>query len=76
MVRPSSEEREAVARAAASLPPERRQAFVDQVTTTLQNVPMIGPGILHRAIVAAQRTHFDPPRYVTNSAPRSRRVVR
>jgi len=27
----------------------------------LQYVPVIGPGVLHRAIVDAQRQHFDPP---------------
>jgi hypothetical protein len=28
---------------------------------------VIGPGVLHRAIVAAQRQHFDPPNYLGGS---------
>jgi hypothetical protein len=64
---------EAVRRAAAPLPPAHRQAFLDDVTAALADVPVIGPGIVHRAIVAAQRAHFDPPRFATAlSAPRPR----
>jgi len=74
-IRLTGEQLDAVLRAAGPLAPDRRQAFIDQVTTALQNVSEIGPGILHRVIVAAQHEHFDPPRFATIlSAPRVGRV--
>ena len=51
----------AIRYAAAPLAPDRRQAFVAQVTAALELVPELGPGVLHRVIAAAQRSHFDPP---------------
>jgi len=70
----TAEHRDAVLYAAQALTADRRRAFVDDVTTTLQTLPEIGPGNLHRVIVDAQRAHFDPPQglSLTNSAPRSR----
>jgi hypothetical protein len=74
-IRLTSEQLDAVQRAAQPLSPDRRQAFIAQVTAALQDVPVIGPGNLHRAIVAAQREHFDPPRHATTlSAPRAGHV--
>ncbi|MFL5038099.1 MAG: hypothetical protein ACJ8EC_24165 [Microvirga sp.] len=65
----------AVLRAAAPLAPERRQPFIADVIAALQGVPEIGPGAVHRAIVAAQHQHFDPPRFATNlSAPHAGRA--
>jgi hypothetical protein len=47
------------------------EAFIHQVAETLQSVPVIGPGVLHRVIADAQRQHFEPPRFATAlSAPR------
>ena len=64
--------------AAAPLAPDRRASFIADVVATLQQQPpeMIGPGVVHRIIVATQRAHFDPPSFVGISAPRSRRAVR
>jgi len=65
----------AVLRAAAPLAPERRQPFIADVIAALQGVPVVGPGAVHRAIVAAQHQHFDPPRFATNlSAPHAGRA--
>jgi hypothetical protein len=65
----------AVLRAAAPLAPERRQPFIDQVITTLQAAPELGPGVIYRAIAATQHQHFDPPRFATNlSAPHAGRA--
>ena len=61
----------AVLRAAAPLAPERRQPFIADVIAALQGVP----GAVHRAIIAAQHQHFDPPRFATNlSAPHAGRA--
>jgi hypothetical protein len=71
----TSDQLDAVQRAAAPLARERRQAFIDQVTTALQDVPVIGPGNLHRAIAEVQRQHFDPPRFSDSlAAPRFGRL--
>jgi hypothetical protein len=56
----------AVLRAADPLAPDRRQPFIADVIAALQGVAVIGPGTVHRAIVAAQHQHFDPPRFATN----------
>jgi hypothetical protein len=70
-IRLTSEQLDAVQRAAAPLAPDRRQAFIDQVTAALQGMPEIGPGNLHRVIADAQREHFDPPRFADGlSTPR------
>jgi hypothetical protein len=59
--------------AAAPLSPNSRAAFLRTIAANLC-MPVIGPGVLHRAIVAAQREHFDPPKFSTTlTAPRSRR---
>jgi hypothetical protein len=71
----TSEELAAVLLAAAPLAPERRQAFVDQVTAALRDVPVIGPGVVYRAIAATQHLHFDAPRFATTlSAPHAGRA--
>jgi hypothetical protein len=69
----TSEQIDSVLRAAAPLAADRRQAFVDDVTTALQTVPVLGPGVIHRVIVDAQRAHFEPPKFADMlSAPRPR----
>jgi hypothetical protein len=35
-----------------------------------QQHPELGPGAVHRPVRETQRRYFDPPSYVTNSAPR------
>lgn len=73
-IRLTSEEHAAVLLVAAPLARPDRQPFIDAVTAALADVPVIGPGVLHRAIVAAQRAHFDPPKFSDAlSAPRPRR---
>jgi hypothetical protein len=47
--------------AARPIAVERRDAFLQQVASTLQRCGEIGPGAVHRAIAEAQRQHFDPP---------------
>ena len=59
----TSEHADAIHAAALPLAPDRRAAFITQVATTLQNLPEIGPGNLHRIIADAQRAHFGPPRF-------------
>src|SRR3954452_21245547 len=49
-------------RAAAPLVPERRQAFVDEVTAALEGVRELGPGLIFRTIAAVQPRHFDAPK--------------
>jgi hypothetical protein len=57
----SDEELAAVMTACAPLAPDGRGAFLEALASTLAACPVIGPGAVHRAIVDAQRQHFDPP---------------
>ena len=57
----SDDELAAIMTACAPLAPDRRNDFLQAVANTLATCPMIGPGSVHRAIVTAQRQHFDPP---------------
>jgi hypothetical protein len=50
----------AVLAAAHPIPPHRRNEFLRALAQQLQDAD-IGPGALHRAIVALQRKYFDPP---------------
>jgi len=56
----SDSELRAVLAAARPIPPDRRDAFLRELASTLQNSEL-GPGALHRAIVTVQRKYFDPP---------------
>jgi hypothetical protein len=51
----------AVFEAARPLAVRDRDAFLQAVAELLQARPEIGDGDVHRAIVVAQRRHFDPP---------------
>lgn len=51
----------AVMTAAQPIAPDRRPDFLRDVANALQGCRCIGPGAVHRAIVEAQRAHFDPP---------------
>src|SRR5262245_35979900 len=55
------EELAAIMYACQPLAPDRRTAFMEAVASTLATCPVIGPGTVHRAIIIAQRAHFDPP---------------
>ena len=71
------DQRAAIEHAALPLAPRDRQPFIADVVAALDREPLIGPGNLHRAIVAAQRAHFDPPSLNGNSGvPRPRFVSR
>jgi hypothetical protein len=47
--------------AAQPIAADRRDAFLQQVFRALMGCAELGPGHVHRAIVEAQRVHFDPP---------------
>ena len=57
----ADEELSAIMTACQPLAPDRRGAFLEDVARTLATCPVIGPGIVHRAVREAQRAHFDPP---------------
>jgi hypothetical protein len=56
----SDDEMDAVYRACAPIAPDRRSGFLRALAAELQGRE-IGPGTVHRAIVAVQRAYFDPP---------------
>lgn len=71
----TAEQLDTVFLAAAPLARDRRQPFIEQVTAALQHEPELGPGVVYRAIAAAQHKHFDPPRFADAlSAPRAGHV--
>ena len=57
----SDDELGAVLAAARPIPVDRRDSFLKAVTDALAGQSPIGPGTVHRAIVEAQRRHWDPP---------------
>ncbi len=61
MVRLTDDELSAVMAACQPLPPDARDGFLRAVASSLQSCGEVGPGAVHRAIVAAQREHFSPP---------------
>jgi hypothetical protein len=61
MIKLSDDELNAVMAAARPIAVERRDAFLQQVASELARCDEVGPGDVHRAIVEAQRAHFDPP---------------
>jgi hypothetical protein len=63
-------ELDAVMAACQPLHPSQRDAFLQHVASLLRDCGEIGPGAVHRAIVAAQRAHFDPPDLSHEHAPR------
>jgi hypothetical protein len=56
----SDAEMDAVYAACAPLEPDRRGGFLQALAAELQG-KLIGPGTVHRAIVATQRRYYDPP---------------
>jgi hypothetical protein len=61
MIKLNDEELDAVLAAARPIAVERRDAFLQQVASSLQRCGQIGPGVVHRICAAAQREFFDPP---------------
>jgi hypothetical protein len=57
----SDSELDAIMSAARPLAVERRDAFLQQVASTLQRCGELGPGVVYRVVSEAQRAFFDPP---------------
>ena len=57
-IRLSDDELSAVMLACQPLAPEARDGFLQAVAHSLSTCGKVGPGSVHRAIVAAQREHF------------------
>jgi hypothetical protein len=62
-VRLTDDELSAVMLACQPLAPEARDGFLQAVAASLQTCGEVGPGSVHRTIVAAQREFFDPPEF-------------
>jgi hypothetical protein len=43
------------------LQPRDRHRFLKDIAVELAALPMLGDGVVHRAIVSIRRRHFDPP---------------
>jgi hypothetical protein len=59
----TDDELDAVMAAARPLAVERRDAFLQQVASSLRRCGEIGPGTVHRVCAEAQRQFFDPPNF-------------
>jgi hypothetical protein len=70
----SDEQLDAVLRAARPLRVADRDAFLQEVAAVLQGRTDIGDGDIHRAIVTAQKRHWDPPQL--DHEPQHRRAAR
>lgn len=57
----SDDELSAVLCAARPIAVDRRDEFLRALASSLRDSGQLGPGALHRAIVAIQRRYFDPP---------------
>jgi hypothetical protein len=51
----------AILAAAAPLAVQDRDPFLQEIAQTLQALPEVGDGALHRIIMQVQRRHFDAP---------------
>jgi hypothetical protein len=61
MIRLTDSQLDAIFRAARPLRVADRDAFLQDVAAALQGRSKIGDGDIHRAIVTAQKRHWDPP---------------
>ena len=50
-----------IMQAAEPLQPADRPAFLEDVARELQAQKAVGDGAVYRAVMTAQRNHFDPP---------------
>jgi hypothetical protein len=55
------DELDAIMNACRPLAVDQRDAFLQELADALSVCGEIGPGTMHRAIVEAQRRHWDPP---------------
>jgi hypothetical protein len=67
----TDDELEAVITAARPLDPWRRDAFLQEVASSLASCSEIGPGIVHRIVAQVQRAHFAPPDLSVGAAGRT-----
>jgi hypothetical protein len=66
----------AILAAARPLAVQDRDPFVQEVAQTLQALPEVGDGALHRVIMQVQRRHFDPPELNAHSMPHRRLMAK
>ena len=59
----SDDELDQILAASMPLDRDRRAPFVEAVTAELATCPLLGPGVVHRAIVNQQRHFYDPPTF-------------
>jgi hypothetical protein len=57
----NDDELDAIMAAARPLALNVRDAFLQEVATTLAGYQELGPGIVHRVCATVQRRHFDAP---------------
>jgi hypothetical protein len=76
VIRLSDSELAAVFAAARPLDVRCRSAFLQSVADILVGCPDPGPGDVYRAILAAQRRHYDPPQFDSDCECVSRRAAR
>ena len=60
MFKLSSDQADAILRAARPLPPADHDAFLEDVSSALAGLE-IGDGVIHRVCRDVQRKYFDPP---------------
>jgi hypothetical protein len=60
-IRLSDDELTAVMNAARPLAPRDRDRFLKAVAQAIAELPVVGPGSVHRAIHATFRLYFDAP---------------
>src|SRR5262245_40452419 len=60
-IRLTDAELDAVMNAARPLAVDRRDAFLQQVASTLPRCGELGPGVVYRVVSETQRAFFDPP---------------
>jgi hypothetical protein len=67
----SDDELSAVLAAARPIAVERRDAFLQQIASTLSNCAEISPGLVHRVCAEVQRKFFVPPTMAVGTAGRT-----
>jgi hypothetical protein len=67
-VRLTDDELQAVMSAARPLDPWRRDAFLQEVASSLSRCGELGPGLVHRVIAQVQRQFWDAPDFSRSRA--------
>jgi hypothetical protein len=71
----SDDEYNAVQAAAAPIHPMQRDAFLKALAAELERHPVVGPGVVHRAAAALQKTFTVEAHRETAHAPRHLKVA-